>query len=161
MPEKAHLIGGFEMPEKNIRIGKVSSIDYENGMISVTYPDLDDSVTDDFPVFSFTGEYKMPQIGEDVLVLHLSNGCSAGVVMGRYWNEDNKPQAYGRGVFRKELGEKPGDAFIQYKDGNITLKDKKNITTLGNILSRLSDLEEMVQGGAHGENRKLGDGADI
>ena len=47
------------MAEKNIRIGRVSSIDYGSGMISVTYPDLDDSVTDDLPVFSMGDEYKM------------------------------------------------------------------------------------------------------
>ena len=50
------------MAEKNIRIGRVSSIDYGNGMISVTYPDLDDSVTDDLPVFSMGDEYKMPPV---------------------------------------------------------------------------------------------------
>ena len=61
------------MAEKNIRIGRVSSIDYGSGMISVTYPDLDDSVTDDLPVFSMGDEYKMPPVGAEVLVLHLSN----------------------------------------------------------------------------------------
>ena len=98
------------MAEKNIRIGRVSSIDYGSGMISVTYPDLDDSVTDDLPVFSMGDEYKMPPVGAEVLVLHLSNGCAAGVVMGRYWNEANKPSVSGKGVFRKELGEKKGEA---------------------------------------------------
>ncbi|WP_418443651.1 hypothetical protein [Blautia sp.] len=58
------------MAEKNIRIGRVSSIDYGSGMISVTYPDLDDSVTDDLPVFSMGDEYKMPPVGAEVLVLH-------------------------------------------------------------------------------------------
>ena len=48
------------MAERLIRMGKVSSIDYANGMISVTYPDLDNSTTDTFPVFSLTDEYKMP-----------------------------------------------------------------------------------------------------
>ena len=124
------------MAEKNIRIGRVSSIDYENGMISVTYPDLDDSVTDDLPVFSMGDEYKMPPV-----VLHLSNGCAAGVVMGRYWNEANKPSVSGKGVFRKELGEKKGEAYIQYKGGNMTLKDGSGATTLGSILNRLSNLE--------------------
>lgn len=132
------------MAQKNIRLGKVSSIDYENGMISVTYPDLDDSVTDDLPVFSLDDEYKMPPIGSEVLVLHLSNGCTGGVVMGLYWNEANKPPIYGKNVFRKELGENLGEAYIQYKDGNITLKDQKVSTTLESILNRLTDLESKV-----------------
>lgn len=129
------------MAEKHVRIGKVSSIDYEKGMISVTYPDLDDSVTDVLPVFSMTDEYKMPSIGAGVLVLHLSNGCTAGVVMGRYWNEANMPPISGRNVFRKELGESFGEAYIQYANGDITLKDKKGSSTLASILNRLSNLE--------------------
>lgn len=132
------------MAEKNVRLGRVSSIDYEKGMISVTYPDLDDSVTDDLPVFSMTDEYKMPAIGAEVLVLHLSNGCTAGVVMGRYWNEENKPPISGKDVFRKELGAKFGEAYIQYKNGDITLKDQKGSTTLGSILNRLSNLESRL-----------------
>ena len=42
------------MAERLIRIGRVSSVNYKSGMVKVTYPDLDDSVTDDFPVFSLT-----------------------------------------------------------------------------------------------------------
>lgn len=55
------------MAERLIRIGKVSSIDYANGMISVTYPDMDGATTDNFPVFSLTDEYKMPGIGRKYL----------------------------------------------------------------------------------------------
>ena len=129
------------MAERLIRIGKTSKIDYKHGMISVTYPDLDDSVTDSFPVFSLTDEYKMPKIGDEVLVLHLSNGQSAGIVMGKYWNEDNMPAVYGANVFRKELSVNAGEAYLQYKDSNITIKDPHGSTTLASILSRLSALE--------------------
>lgn len=125
----------------NIRVGNVSSIDYKKGMIEATYPDLDDSVTDSFPVFSFTDEYKMPKVGDEILVLHLSNGESAGIVLGRYWNEDNEPPAYGKNVFRKELGEVFGEAYIQYKNGDITFHDPGGTTTLDSILRRLADLE--------------------
>ena len=67
------------MAERLIRIGRVSSVNYDEGMISVTYPDLDDSTTDEFPVFSFTDEYKMPGIGQEVLVIHLSTGSLLGL----------------------------------------------------------------------------------
>ena len=77
--------------ERLIRIGKVSSVNSATGMVSVTYPDLDDSVTAEFSLFAPTGEYSAPPIGSDVLVLHLSNGQSEGIVMGRFWNEDNPP----------------------------------------------------------------------
>lgn len=110
------------MAEKGIRIGKVSKINYENGMIEVTYPDLDDAVTDELPVCSFNGEYKMPDIGQEVLVLHLSNGSVAGVVMGPYWNKENRPEVSGKGVYRKEMGPKPGQAYAQYKDGTMEIR---------------------------------------
>ena len=41
------------MADRTIRIGKVSSVDYGSGMIKVTYPDLDNSVTDDLPYLAF------------------------------------------------------------------------------------------------------------
>ena len=129
------------MAERLIRMGKVSSIDYANGMISVTYPDLDNSTTDTFPVFSLTDEYKMPGIGQEVLVLHMSNGQSAGVVMGRYWNRGNRPPVSGDNVFRNELGKAFGEAYIQYSGGNITFHDQAGTSTLGSILARLSALE--------------------
>ena len=37
----------------DIRIGKVSSIDYENGMIRVLYTDRDGAVTKTLPVVTF------------------------------------------------------------------------------------------------------------
>lgn len=133
------------MAERLIRLGKVSSIDYENGMISVTYPDMDQDTTDSFPVFSLTDEYKMPGIGQEVLVLHLSNGQSAGVVMGKYWNKGNPPPVSGKNVFRKELGQTFGEAYIQYMGRNITFHDQSGTSTLGSILSRLSTLEGKVK----------------
>ena len=56
------------MAEKHIRIGKISKIDYENGMAEVTYPDMDNAVTAPFPILSLNDEYKAPLIGEEVLV---------------------------------------------------------------------------------------------
>ena len=46
------------MAEKHIRIGKISKIDYENGMAEVTYPDMDNAVTAPFPILSLNDEYK-------------------------------------------------------------------------------------------------------
>lgn len=107
------------MAERLIRIGRVSRVNAAAGMVSVTYPDLDDSATAEFPVFSFTDEYKMPQVGQSVLVLHLSNGQSAGIVLGRYWNETNRPPV--SGGFRKELGEAFGQAFIECQGDTVTI----------------------------------------
>ena len=55
-----------------------------------------------------------------VMVLHLSNGTEAGVVLGRPWSEKNKPPEGSKGLYRKDLARSPGEAMIRYKDGTIT-----------------------------------------
>lgn len=132
------------MAERLVRVGRVSSVNHSAGMVRVTYPDLDDSTTDEFPVFSMGDEYKMPGIGQEVLVLHLSNGQSAGIVMGRYWNENNAPPESGGGVFHKELGEAYGEAFIHYASGSLGFHDSAgdfSVGTIKNILKRLNALD--------------------
>ena len=124
-----------------VRIGRVSKINYDTGMIEATYPQYDNSVTPEFPVISFNDEYKMPKIGDEVLVVHLSNGETAGIVLGKFWGGDEKPKVYGQNVFRKELGDTQGECYIQYKDGKLTFKSPEGSTTLGSILQRLAALE--------------------
>jgi len=55
-----------------------------------------------------------------VLVLHLSNGQSAGIVMGTYWNESNAPVSP-EAVFRKDFGNSPGEAFMEFSGGRLTI----------------------------------------
>lgn len=74
------------MADSEIRIGRVSSVDYESGMVRVTYRDKDDSVTINLPTMNFNDEYRMPEPGQDVVVAHLSNGSSRGVLLGTVWN---------------------------------------------------------------------------
>lgn len=113
------------MAERLIRIGRVSSVNAAKGMVSVTYPDLDNSTTGEFPVFSFTDEYKMPSVGQEVLVLHLSNGQSAGIVLGRYWNGSNTPPV--SSGFRKEMGDNFGQAYMEYNGSALTIHASKII----------------------------------
>lgn len=113
------------MAERLIRIGRVSSVNAAKGMVSVTYPDLDNSTTGEFPVFSFTDEYKMPNVGQEVLVLHLSNGQSAGIVLGRYWNGSNVPPV--SSGFRKEMGDNFGSAYMEYDGSALTIHASKII----------------------------------
>lgn len=130
-----------------IRIGQISNIDYANGMAKVLYNDRDGAVTRLIPIFSFNGEYKMPKVGQYVLVLHLSNGSEAGCVMGTYWNTSNNPEVSGAGVFRKELGAEPGEAFLQYNDGTLQINADKIVFTgaagsisLETIISKLNQI---------------------
>lgn len=90
------------------RVGKVSSIDYAAGLVRVAYHDKDDSVTAPLPMLCT--EYNMPQVGDPVMVLHLSNGTEAGLVLGRYWSNNNKPPEGAAGLFRKDLDRTPGES---------------------------------------------------
>ena len=143
--------------QKFIRIGKVSSVNYDQGMIRVTYPDRDDSVTAEIPVFSFTDEYKMPKVGSQVLVLHLSNGSAAGVMMGHYWNEKNKSLVTGAEVFRKELAQSYGEAFFDYdgKEKKLTIyADKIEIKGGTDVILDGISFKNHTHTGAHGETSK-------
>ena len=95
-----------------IRVGKVSSIDYPSGMVRVTYPDMDDDVTRPIPLFS--SEYAMPPVGALVAVVHLSNGAEAGVVLGRPWSAKLTPPEGFKGLYRKDFDLTPGQCYFRY-----------------------------------------------
>lgn len=98
------------------RLGKISSIDYPAGMVRVVYHEKDDDVTRMIPLLSpiHYGEYSMPEVGDQVLILHLSNGTEAGVVLGRPWSEKNKPPEGFAGLYRKDYSHKTGQALERY-----------------------------------------------
>lgn len=119
-----------------IRLGKISAIDYAAGTVRVVYHEKDDAVTRPIPLIS--SEYFMPEIGDQVLVLHLPNGTEAGVVIGRPWSDKNKPPEGAAGLYRKDLARKPGEAMIRYQGGVLTIKAAKvvidgNLEVTGNI----------------------------
>ncbi len=95
------------------RTGRVSSIDYQAGTFEVTYFDRGQSVTQKINAVS-NGEYKMPNIGQMVSVIHNSNGTAAACSMGTIWNAANRPAEGYKGLFRKEYGTVPGQAFSRY-----------------------------------------------
>ena len=137
-----------------VRIGKVSSVNAPDGMVRVTYPDKDDSVTAEIPMFSFTDEYKMPKVGSQVLVVHLSNGTSAGVCLGHYWNGSNTPPV--SSGFRKELGGSYGDAYISFEGGTVTIHAPTivldgNVSTTADIDVSGVSAKNHTHTGAHGE----------
>ncbi len=136
---------------EGIRTGKVSSIDYKNGMIKILYSDKDGAVTKALPYLSMNGEYKMPKIGEHVLVLHLSNGAEAGVVLGPYWNEAVNSELTGEDIYRKEFSNTVGKAYMQHKNGELEMRadticfqDSSRKITLEEIENRLTRLETKV-----------------
>lgn len=125
---------------REIRIGQISSVSEDSGMVRVSYPDMDGAVTDELPLLSFNGEYKAPEIGTEVLVVHLSNGAAAGICLGSYWNASNVPPETGEGLYRKDFAD-AGEAYARYKseDGfsinapKIILSALVNAVTKGGI----------------------------
>lgn len=104
------------MANSEIRVGRISSINYETGMARVTYRDKDESVTSEFPMLTYNDEYRMPEIGQDVLVAHLSNGSGRGAILGTIWNQKYSPAETGNVLYRKDLSRKKDAAYIRYSD---------------------------------------------
>lgn len=130
-----------------IRIGTVSSVNYAAGTVSVAYQDRGDGGTDEMPYFAFGGQYRMPKKDQMVLVLHLANGSSMGVVMGLIWNNQNKPPVSGADAFWMDLA---AGAALQAVGGAITLKgssitlDGGGSITVSKIIEKLKDHEKRI-----------------
>ncbi len=131
-----------------IRIGTISSINYNAGTARVVYSDRSSSVTREIPFLSF--EYNMPEVGDKVLVLHLSNGAEAGIIIGRPWSEKNKPPEGGAGIYRKDFSRTSDKAMFRYDDKTGTLNIKAPMivfntdagnTSIESLLARLTALE--------------------
>lgn len=118
------------MYEDNVRVGKVSSINYKTGMARIVYPDRSNQVTPELPFLAT--EYAMPKVGDMVLVVHLSNGTAAGVILGRFWSDANKPSDGAEGAYHKDLSNTAGEATITYKDGTLIIK-ASNIVLDGKV----------------------------
>ncbi len=104
------------MAGSEMRVGRVSSVNYESGMARVVYRDKDDTVTAEFPILTNNSEYRMPEVGQEVLVAHLSNGSSRGAIIGTLWNRKNVPYEGGKDLYRKELSSKKDAAYVRYCD---------------------------------------------
>lgn len=105
-----------------VRVGYVSSIDYENGFCEVHYPDRDDTVTEKVPFLS-NREYRMPEVEDMVAVLHPGDSPEDAVVLGTIYNEKLKPPEGKKDVFRKEFSNKDGQAYRKFDANSKELTD--------------------------------------
>lgn len=105
-----------------VRLGNVSSIDYENGLCEVTYPDRDDTVTEMVPMLS-NREYRMPEVDDLVVVLHPGDSPEDAVILGTIWNEKIKPAEGKEKVFRKEYCNEDGKAYRKFDANTKELLD--------------------------------------
>ena len=111
------------MAEKDLlRIGKISSINYENGTARVTYEDRSGSTSAEFSFLAW--EYWMPKVGEQVLTAHLPSETSRAIILGPVWHDGRRPVEGAEGIYRKEYESTQGVAFERYstKDKSLTIK---------------------------------------
>lgn len=109
--------------ENNIRLGKISAVDYAAGTVRVVYHEKDDAVTAPIPLISseyFHAGGGRHGYGASPLQRH-GGGRGPGTTVER------KEQAPGgsKGLYRKDLARSPGEAMIRYKDGTMTIKVAK------------------------------------
>lgn len=131
-----------------VRLGNVSSIDYENGLCEVTYPDRDDTVTEMVPCLS-RREYMMPEVDDIVVVLHPGDSPEDAVVLGTIWNEKIKPAEGEEKIFRKEYCNEDGKAYrkfdanakelLDFVDGKKILKAKSLEVKIGSATVTISE----------------------
>lgn len=131
-----------------VRLGNVSSIDYENGLCEVTYPDRDDTVTEMVPMLS-NREYRMPEVDDLVVVLHPGDSPEDAVILGTIWNEKIKPVEGKEKVFRKEYSNEDGKAYqkfdanakelLDFVDGKKILKAKSLEVKVGSTTVTISE----------------------
>lgn len=131
-----------------VRLGNVSSIDYENGLCEVTYPDRDDTVTEMVPMLS-NREYRMPEVDDLVVVLHPGDSPEDAVILGTIWNEKIKPAEGKEKVFRKEYSNENGKAYrkfdanakelLDFVDGKKILKAKSLGIKIGSTTVTISE----------------------
>lgn len=139
------------MENHALRIGKVSSINYQKGTARVTYEDRGKDTTVEFPFLAV--EYLMPKVGDQVLVAHLSSGSQAGVILGPVWHDGKRPPASGADVYHKELGHTVGKGSLDYRDNGDTLTIKAgriliNVCDGGvliDLYAKLVNLEQRIQ----------------
>lgn len=119
----------------NMRVGYVSAVQKNTGMVAVTFPG-DDATTDYLPYLSSGREYYPPNIDDMVLVAYHSKGAQ-GVCLGTFWNKENLPD-FVNGV-QKNYSE---NSYIRYdseKDAIIIASSNIYFDTPDGIVS-VSDL---------------------
>lgn len=122
---------------KGYYIGRVSSVDCENGYVRVTYPEYDNTVSSWIPLLAF--EYQMLEVGSLVATL-LDDEHDNGVCLGKIFSNEQKPEVqsgYGKVIDGMQITSKDGtfnikfddNNYIRFKDGVMTIKaEKVNIT---------------------------------
>ena len=72
-----------------LRFGIVSTINKQNGTVTVIVPGMSDQVSDDIPLLDSL--FAFPAVGDSVACVFSDNGLHEGVCLGRYFNQGYQP----------------------------------------------------------------------
>lgn len=147
-----------------LRIGRISSVDKRGGTARVTYEDHGSSTTSELPFLSWI--YRMPQIGQFVLVGHLANGSgsSSAVILGPIMTEEDYRDEFEAEESYLDLAEDPGEAFIKYHNGITTIRSRTvvfedeegdTVTTIKSLCDRIAALEAILNGSEEGQSLQI------
>lgn len=136
-----------------LRIGRISSVDRRSNTARVTYEDHGSSTTSELPFLSWI--YRMPQIGQFVLVGHLANGSgsSSAIILGPIMTEEDYRDDLEAEESYADLSEIPGEAFIKYHNGITTIRSRTvlfedeegdTVTTIKSLCDRIAALEAQI-----------------
>ena len=129
-----------------VRVGTVTNLYPTEGKVRVLYQDREETSVK-LPLLAF--EYKMPEIGDAVVTLHME-GRGSGFVLGMYYGESNPPTdpEYS---FVKELGD---NTFIKCVGGMLKFispeivfqTDAGTVTVeqLVTLMNRVTDIENRL-----------------
>ncbi len=134
-----------------IRVGTVSSVNYDEGKIRVTFDDQGKIVTDELPMLSF--EYYMPAVGDKVYCLFLGNSLSKGLCLGKYFNKKETPVESGEDIYYKHFFQQ---GYLKYD------RASKTLTINAEKLRAEGSIQVNIQGGVviiDGSQILLGAGA--
>ena len=120
-----------------VRVGYISSVDPDTGMARVYYPDRD-CTTAELPLFSGWGEEALPEVNDQVLVVHLSNDTSSGVILGKFYNQEERPGP-GRDYY-KQMGK---SAFLSVEGGQLMVLADGVVLRDGSGMVSVSELIEL------------------
>lgn len=114
--------------DRILMVGKISAINEQEGTARVLLEDKDEMTTKEIPLlFLHTlgmKVYAMPEIGEEVLCLFLSNGLEEGFILGSYYNEPTPPPVKDKQI---KIIQFPNGDFVKYQDGKMEVKASKEV----------------------------------
>lgn len=112
-----------------LRIGKVSSINFEKGSVVVVFEEHESIVTDSLPLLSYS--YDMPEVGDLVACVFLDKDYQRGICLGKYYNQTNLPIKKGNSIWYKSLMDE-GDIQYNSKTKTLTIR-AENINVEGHV----------------------------